>query len=161
MTDSSDPPAESSGQSRERRPVVIGPNRRSGSVGQRVHIAALQAQLDSVAAERDRLERRTERLESEREQLEAEVRTLESRVAELDGRCSVLERAIEYKDSQRQQVIDNYERRLAEREAAADNGPPAGRDPLLRVGNAVVSAVQRGSRQIRETLGRLGSVPGR
>lgn len=76
--------------------------------------------------ELDRLRARQEHLTETVERLEAENRLLR-------GEIAALERKLEQKDSQRQQVVDNYERILAktERETDDEREPEGGLSGLL------------------------------
>ncbi|MFA9516040.1 hypothetical protein ACERIT_02275 [Halopenitus sp. H-Gu1] len=64
------------------------------------------------------LEAEVELLEAERETLVDLVTALESDLEELENEVASLERTIEYKEQQRQQVIDKYEHIIAEKDQA-------------------------------------------
>jgi regulator of replication initiation timing len=64
-------------------------------------------QLDRLHAERDHLSEQVEQLEAENRLLKLEIRALERR--------------LEQKDEQRQQIINNYERLLAKRDRSQDS----------------------------------------
>lgn len=76
-------------------PVSLGSTDAVHYLRERIHIATLEKEMETLEAERDRFARQVEELETELEQLEDEVDSLEG--------------IIEQKDDQLQQVIANYE----------------------------------------------------
>ena len=78
-----------------------------------------EQELDRLRARQDHLTETVERLEAENRMLRVEI--------------AALERKLEQKDSQRQQVVDNYERILAktERETDDEREPEGGLSGLL------------------------------
>ncbi len=137
------------------------PLRVSGrTVSERVHIAALRAQIEQIQQERNRLAERTDELEAEQETLERTVYKHREQIDELQARCGALEAALAYKDDQRQQVIESYERQLHERRERATATREHGTSRLIgtsqRWAQALREGIRRGSRQLRSALGRFG-----
>ena len=86
--------------------------------------------------------------------LAAEVERLEAERDRLAGRVAALERAVESEAQRRQQVIDNYERIVADRsEPDATTGPTRTASTGLRPLAAVASGIERVAAWLRSADG--------
>jgi|AntRauTorcE11898_2_1112593.scaffolds.fasta_scaffold14067_2 chromosome segregation ATPase len=77
------------------------------------HLSSRQVRINTLQAE-------VELLEAERDTLSEEVTVLESAVGNLEREVTALERTIESADIERQQLINQYEHVIAEKERAYD-----------------------------------------
>jgi len=118
MSDARSPPKEEETASAGTGSASDSERRQGRLLGERVQIATLRAQVS--------------RLEEQREALRERVRDLESEVESLEEERAILETTLEQERTQRQQVIETYERILDEREEHPRDGDreTASRYPL-------------------------------